>query len=80
MLFGFHRMDAFPRDVWIQRAMQAMEYHEAQYRGYNGLIQQYLFMDARMGTLLQNREISDESDAKQTKIQTRKMDNTLSNG
>jgi len=54
MLFGFHRMDAFPRDVWIQRATQAIDYQESLYRGFNGLIQQYLFMDARMGTLLQN--------------------------
>ncbi len=80
MLFGFHRMDAFPRDVWIQRAMQTMEYHEALYRGYNGLIQQYLFMDARMGTLLQNHRMLDKSDSKQSKISAMKMNKILPKG
>lgn len=46
MLFGFHRLDAFPVDVWISRAL-AEEYPDdfdfAAYRPYGGVIQQYIF-------------------------------------
>ena len=46
MLFGFHRLDAFPVDVWISRAL-AEEYPEgfdfSAYRPYGGVIQQYIF-------------------------------------
>ena len=46
MLFGLHRLNAFPRDVWINRLLQE-EYPEGfpyeKYAPYNGVYQQYLF-------------------------------------
>lgn len=52
MLFGYHRMNAFPVDVWMQRTLGkhypggfALE----KYRPWAGLMQQYLFMAARDG-------------------------------
>ena len=45
-LFGLHQLDAFPRDVWINRAL-ANEYPHGypfkQYSPYNGVYQQYMF-------------------------------------
>ena len=46
MLFGFHRLDAFPVDVWMKRALA--EHYPAgfdgeRYRPYNGVMQQYMF-------------------------------------
>ena len=45
-LFGFHQLDAFPRDVWINKVL-AHEYPEGypfeQYSPYNGVYQQYMF-------------------------------------
>ena len=45
-LFGFHQLDAFPRDVWINRVL-ANEYPDGypfeQYSPYNGVYQQYMF-------------------------------------
>lgn len=50
MLFGYHRIAAFPRDVWINRIIDA-EYGGAfpleRYAGYAGVIQQYMFFYAR---------------------------------
>ena len=45
-LFGFHRLDLFPIDVWIQRALDA--YYDGafpleNYHPYNGIMQQYIF-------------------------------------
>lgn len=49
-LFGFHRLTGFPRDVWINRIID-LEYGGtfplAQYAGFEGVIQQYLFFYAR---------------------------------
>lgn len=46
MLFGFHRMNAFPRDIWIFRALEE-QYPDGfpyeRYAPYNGLLQQYIF-------------------------------------
>ena len=46
MLFGYHRMDAFPRDVWINR-IEEIEYGgrfpQQNYPGGAGLLQQYMF-------------------------------------
>ena len=45
LLFGMHRLDAFPVDVWMERALERWypngmpEY----VRGYEGIAQQYLF-------------------------------------
>lgn len=49
-LFGYHRIAAFPRDVWINRVIEA-EYRGSfpleRYEGFAGVIQQYLFYYAR---------------------------------
>ena len=51
MLFGYHRIAAFPRDVWINRMID-QEYGGhfplERYEGYAGVIQQYIFYYARM--------------------------------
>lgn len=58
MLFGFHRLDAFPVDVWISHAL-AEEYPDgfdfAVYRPYGGVIQQYIFAYYREMALAQRR-------------------------
>ncbi len=45
LLFGFGRVDALPKDVWIKRAIE--EYFNGEFpacaRGYEGIAQQYLF-------------------------------------
>ncbi len=50
MLFAYHRLDSFPEDVWIKRAIQN-EYPdgfpEEMYRGYAGIMQQYIFFYIR---------------------------------
>ena len=50
ILFGCHRLDAFPRDVWINRVLE-MHYPEGfffeDYTPYNGIMQQYLFFYSR---------------------------------
>ena len=45
-LFGFHRLDLFPVDVWIQRALD--KYYNGtfpleKYHPYNGIMQQFIF-------------------------------------
>jgi N-glycosylase/DNA lyase len=51
-LFGYHRIAAFPRDVWINRIVRE-QYQDAfpldRYTGFAGVIQQYLFYYARYG-------------------------------
>ena len=47
-LFGFHRLDLFPIDVWIQRALDAFYdgvFPLEKYHPYNGIMQQYMFAD-----------------------------------
>lgn len=50
MLFGYQRMDAFPRDVWILRVL-AQHYPEGfpmeRYSGHAGILQQYMFCYGR---------------------------------
>ena len=50
MLFGFHRMDSFPLDVWMNRVMDT-HYPNGfpfdRYAPFNGVIQQYLFYFVR---------------------------------
>lgn len=52
LLFGFHRISAFPRDVWINRMIDR-EYGGVfpmeRYEGCAGVIQQYIFYYARSG-------------------------------
>ncbi len=50
LLFGFHRIGAFPVDVWIDRVQK--EYYSGhfpieKYEGYAGVMQQYIFYYAR---------------------------------
>ena len=51
-LFGLHHIDAFPVDTHIRRIL-ASHYPDGfpldAYRGYNGIMQQYLFYFARSG-------------------------------
>lgn len=49
-LFGLHHIDAFPRDVWINRVLeheypQGYPFHK--YSPYNGVYQQYMFAHYR---------------------------------
>ncbi|WP_312942912.1 DNA glycosylase [Oscillibacter sp.] len=51
-LFGYHRIAAFPRDVWINRVVR--EHYRGRfplyrYKGFAGVMQQYLFYYARCG-------------------------------
>ena len=49
LLFGFYRMEAFPMDVWMKRAMKSL-YPEGlpeAVQPYRGIAQQYLFHYAR---------------------------------
>lgn len=46
ILFGLHRLDAFPVDVWIRRALERAYpdgFPFSEYSPYNGVYQQYLF-------------------------------------
>ncbi len=55
MLFGFHRLDSFPEDVWILRLLQEAYpkgFPFDEYRPYNGIMQQYLFWYRRTVTPL----------------------------
>ncbi len=50
MLFGYHRLDAFPVDVWIKRAMDEQYpngFPHHKYRGCSGIMQQYIFFYIR---------------------------------
>lgn len=50
MLFGYHRVDAFPRDVWIERVIDRQyggRFPLEHYAGHAGIIQQYMFCYAR---------------------------------
>ncbi|WP_034444883.1 DNA-3-methyladenine glycosylase family protein [Butyrivibrio sp. AE2032] len=50
ILFGYHRLDAFPKDVWINRVLEE-QYPQGflfdKYAPYNGVMQQYLFFYSR---------------------------------
>lgn len=54
LLFGMYRIDAFPRDVWIKRAMERLfpEGLPKETEGCEGIVQQYLFYYARYKKLL----------------------------
>ncbi len=62
LLYGFHKLEAFPVDVWILRAMRALYFRNRRvseakvrdfamrrWKGDAGYVQQYLFHSARMG-------------------------------
>lgn len=46
MLFGFHRIASFPKDVWIKRIIEQQyggHFSTEPYKGFEGVIQQYIF-------------------------------------
>ncbi|MCR5669576.1 MAG: DNA-3-methyladenine glycosylase 2 family protein [Butyrivibrio sp.] len=50
ILFGYHRLDAFPKDVWINRVLETRYpkgFDFDRYAPYNGVMQQYLFFYSR---------------------------------
>jgi len=50
MLFGYHRIGAFPVDVWIQRVIDGQydgKFPLERYQGFAGVIQQYMFFHGR---------------------------------
>jgi N-glycosylase/DNA lyase len=52
MLFGLHRMEAFPIDVWMKRALKEhfpKDFDPAVFGPWAGLAQQYIFYYARSG-------------------------------
>ena len=53
LLFGCGRVDSFPVDVWIKRAMQKLFGGELPdcAKPYAGIVQQYIFHYARMTKL-----------------------------
>ena len=49
-LFGFHRIAAFPIDVWIDRVLKEHYpngFDHERYEGFAGIMQQYMFYAAR---------------------------------
>ncbi len=54
LLFGAGHIEAFPRDVWIKRAMSALypDNPEIDFGNYGGIAQQYLFVYARENKII----------------------------
>ncbi len=52
LLYGFHRLDAFPIDVWMKRALATMfpEMVPEDFGMYAGIAQQYIFHYSRMNS------------------------------
>lgn len=50
LLYGLHRLDCFPLDVWMKRAMAVLfpEMKPADFGEYGGIAQQYIFHYSRM--------------------------------
>lgn len=51
-LFAYHRINAFPIDVWIARTLEEQygnKFPFSRYEGVGGIIQQYMFYYARTG-------------------------------
>lgn len=53
MLFGLGKIDSFPRDVWIKRAMDSLFPSGLPdcVSGFEGIVQQYIFFYSRSGNL-----------------------------
>jgi N-glycosylase/DNA lyase len=54
ILFGYHRLDAFPKDVWINRVLEnhyPNGFLFEKYAPYNGIMQQYLFFYSRLSSM-----------------------------
>ena len=55
MLFGLNKLDAFPRDVWINRAIKTQygpKFDPAIFSPYAGIAQQYMFYYTRSNFIL----------------------------
>lgn len=50
LLFGFHRLESFPLDVWMKRAMEVLfdNMNPDVFGQYGGIAQQYIFHYSRM--------------------------------
>ncbi len=50
LLYGFHRLEAFPLDVWMKRAMSTLfdDMDPSLFGQYGGIAQQYIFHYSRM--------------------------------
>ncbi len=50
LLYGLHRLDCFPLDVWMKRAMSVLfpEMKPSDFGEYGGIAQQYIFHYSRM--------------------------------
>ena len=50
LLYGLHRLDCFPLDVWMKRAMATLfpEMKPGDFGKYGGIAQQYIFHYSRM--------------------------------
>ncbi|MDR0942191.1 MAG: hypothetical protein LBM19_01055 [Holosporales bacterium] len=49
-LFGLHKIEAFPRDVWINRIIENQyngKFNIKRFAGYAGIVQQYMFFYQR---------------------------------
>ena len=54
MLFGYHRIESFPEDVWIKRALESYYpdgFPYEKYPGCAGVMQQYIFFYIRNNRL-----------------------------
>jgi N-glycosylase/DNA lyase len=54
MLFGYHRIAAFPVDVWMNRILEQVYHGQfplGRYEGFAGVIQQYMFYYGRIADL-----------------------------
>ena len=54
MLFAYHRIAAFPVDVWIERVIKEKysgDFPLEKYEGFAGVIQQYMFYYGRTGAV-----------------------------
>lgn len=57
MLFGYHKLDAFPKDVWVKRMLAELYPNGLPecIKGYEGIAQQYLFDYVRNNNGLNNK-------------------------
>ena len=60
LLYGFHRLEAFPMDVWMKRAMKELfaGMIPEDFGRYAGIAQQYIFNYSRTNPELVKNKIS----------------------
>lgn len=58
LLYGFNRLEAFPVDVWMKRAMSVLfpDIDKEEFGKYRGVAQQYIFYYSRMNPELFNQK------------------------